>query len=94
VRAPSTKTLLSALGQLTPNDARLVRSIAGAAAYGEKLRKLIDTAVPATARYVRSMHGDPYRSQLWRNTVALHGMNEILGTHGVERALSSYRGGW
>jgi transposase len=84
VRAPSAKTLLSELRQLSPDDARLIRALAGAAADGDKLRKLIDARVPATAGYVRSMYSDPYRSQFWRNTVALHAMNEVLGTHGVE----------
>lgn len=84
MRAPSTKTLLSALPQLTPNEAKLIRSIAGATADSEKLRRLIDTNVPGTARYALSLHGDPYPRQFWRNTIALHAMNEILGTHGVE----------
>jgi hypothetical protein len=92
MRAPSAKTLLSEFKQLTPEDARLIRSIAGAADDGDELKALIDARVPATANYVRSLYSDPYRSRLWRNTVALHAMNEVLGTHGVE-GLGPPRGG-
>ena len=92
MRAPSAKTLLSEFKQLSAEDAKLIRSIAGAADDGEKLKELIDARVPATASYVRSLHSDPYRSRLWRNTVALHAMNELLGTYGVE-GLGPTRGG-
>jgi len=83
VRAPSAKVLLAEFPQLTSAEAGLIRGLAKTAVDGEKLKKLIELA-PLTARYVRSLHNDPYRSQLWRNTVTLHAMNEVLGTHGVE----------
>ena len=92
MKAPSAKTLLSKFKQLSAEDAKLIRAIAAASADGDDLKKLIDARVPATASYVRSMHSDPYRSKLWRTTVALHAMNEVLGTHGVE-GLGPPRGG-
>ena len=84
VRAPSTKALLSEFRNLSAEEAKLIRKLADATDDGERLKKLVDAHVPATSSYVRSMHSDPYRSRLWRTTVALHAMNEILGTHGVE----------
>ena len=92
MQAPSAKTLLSEFRQLSPEDAKLIRALAAATADGERLKKLVDTRVPATANYVRSLYSDPYRSRLWRNTVALHAMNELLGTAGVE-GLGPPRGG-
>lgn len=92
MRAPSAKTLLSEFKQLSAADAKLIRALASAADDSEQLKKLVDTHVPGTERYVRSMHSDPYRSQLWRTTVALHAMNEVLGTHGVEGLGPARRG--
>jgi hypothetical protein len=83
MRAPSVKTL-TANFRISPDEAKLIRKIAAAADDGEELNALIDARVPATSNYVRSMHSDPYRSRIWRTTVALHAMNDIMGTHGVE----------
>jgi hypothetical protein len=92
MRAPSAKTLLSEFKQLSAADAKLIRALASTADDGEQLKKLVDARVPATESYARSMHSDPYRSRLWRTTVALHAMNEVLGTYGVE-GLGPPRGG-
>lgn len=83
MRAPSVKTL-TANFRLSPDEAKLIRKIAAAADDGEELKTVVDARVPATSSYVRSLYSDPYRSRLWRTTVALHAMNEIMGTHGVE----------
>jgi len=92
MKAPSAKTLLSEFKQLSAEDAKLIRALAAAADDGDRLKKLVDERVPNTASYVRSLHSDPYRSRLWRNTVALHAMNAVLGTYGVE-GLGPPRGG-
>ena len=84
MQAPSTKTLLAEFRDLLPDDAKLIRKLAGAADDGDAIRKLVDARVPGTAKYVRTLHSDSYRSRLWRTTVALHAMNEVLGTYGVE----------
>lgn len=84
MRAPSAKTLLAEFRNLSAEETKLIRKLADAADDGEELKELVDARVPGTASYVRSMHSDPYRSRLWRTTVALHAINEILGTHGVE----------
>jgi len=83
MRAPSAKTLTSEF-KISADAAKLVRAFAAVADDGEKLKELVDKKAPATASYVRSMHSDPYRSRLWRTTVALHAMNEHFGTYGVE----------
>jgi hypothetical protein len=91
MRAPSVKTLTGNF-RLSADEAKLIRKLAAAADDGEKLKSAVDAHVPATESYVRSMHSDPYRSRLWRTTVALHAMNEVMGTHGVE-GLGPPRGG-
>ena len=83
MRAPSAKTLLSTF-RLPSEAAKLIRAFAAASDDGARLKELVDKWAPATANYVRSMHSDPYRAQLWRTTVALHAINEHLGTYGVE----------
>lgn len=87
MRAPSEKALLQAFRSLSPQDAKLIRALAravDAAGITDPLEELVDTRVPATSRYAHAMYSNPYRSTLWRVTVALHAMNEILGTYGVE----------
>jgi hypothetical protein len=84
MRSPSVKTLTEAFRDLSATDARLIKRIAKATDAPEALRKLIDERCPKTADYVRSMYSDPYNSHMWRVTVALHAVNGILGTHGVE----------
>jgi hypothetical protein len=83
MRAPSVKTL-TANFRISPDEAKLIRKIATTADDGEELKTLIDARVPATSSYVRSLFSNPYRSRIWRTTVALHAMNDIMGTHGVE----------
>ena len=83
MRAPSKKRLMQEL-DLDSEQANLVRSIAHAASPNGSLRKIIDNKCPDTAAYVRSMYSDPYHSCMWRRTVALHAIDRILGTCGVE----------
>ncbi len=61
-----------------------VRALAHAVDDPERLATLIEERHPETARYVRQMFNSPYRSQIWRVTVAMHAIDRILGTHGVE----------
>jgi hypothetical protein len=91
MKTPSSASLQKWL-KLSAEQAALIRSIGKAANDSEKLRSIINANVPETENYVRQMHSDPYRSQMWRVTVALHAMNEIAGTHGVE-ALGPNDGG-
>jgi hypothetical protein len=84
MRAPSVKALRSAFN-LSSRDANLIRRIARAAGSGAELERVIEMRGPeATRIYVRSLHSDPYGSQIWRVTVALHAINEIVGGYGVE----------
>jgi hypothetical protein len=83
MRVPSRQRLQSELG-LDLEQAKLVRALGHATDDGEVLEALVNASVPGTEQYVRSMRSDPYRSSMWRVTVALHAMNEVLGTHGVE----------
>lgn len=84
MKAPSEKKLRETF-DLDKSDARLIRAIAKAEddPTGEALREVIER-VPATQQYVRSLYSDPYRSGIWRVTVALHAINELVGGFGVE----------
>lgn len=84
MRAPSTKRLMEAF-DLTRNQARIIRDLAHAVDDGG-LADLVEgnPLLDATDSYVRSLYSDPYRSDCWRVTVALHGIDEIVGGFGVE----------
>lgn len=87
MRAPSEKKLLEAFRDLDKKDAKLIRKFAKAEddTTGDALRDLVESdAVPATNQYVRSLYSEPYRSGIWRVTVALHAINELVGGFGVE----------
>jgi len=87
MRAPGEKTLLDAF-RLSRQEAKLIRALAKAVdeadAEGDPLEELVSAYVPGTVKYVRSMYSDPYRSHMWRVTVALHAINEVVGGYGVE----------
>lgn len=83
MRAPSEKKLLEAFRDLTPKDAKLIRKFAKAVDDPEELEDLVEK-VPATEAYVRSLYSSPYRSGIWRVTVAMHAINELVGGYGVE----------
>jgi len=84
MRCPTAVRLVAAFRDLDEEGAKTIRRIARAAADGETLRKVIDSSCPDTAAYVRQMYSDPYGSRIWRTTVALHAIDRVLGTHGVE----------
>ncbi len=83
MRAPSEKKLVEAFRDLTPKNAKLIRAFARAEDDPEKLEELVEK-VPATDAYVRSLYSSPYNSGMWRVTVALHAINELVDGYGVE----------
>lgn len=83
MRVPSVEKLTVRLN-LTREQAKLVRALGHAVDDPEELAHLVEAHVPATAGYVRSMPSSPYDSHMWRVTVALDAMNNVLGTYGVE----------
>ena len=83
MRCPSSANLQSGLG-INLEQAKLVRALAKAADDGEVLAALVEGSCPETAAYVRGMHSSPYDSHMWRVTVALHAMDQVVGTYGVE----------
>lgn len=92
MRVPTVKSLTAAFRDLPPDYARLIRRIAHAADSGEELQRVIESKCPDTAAYVRQLQSSPYGSQIWRVTVALHAIDRLLGTNGVE-ALGPGRSG-
>lgn len=84
MRSPSVQALKAAFHELDTVNARLVKRFAKAADDSEELRRLVEKHSPETQEYVRSMHSDPYRSHMWRVTVALHAIQYLTGGFGVE----------
>ena len=83
MRMPSLKRLQDEL-KLTVIQASYIRAFGHATDNPSRLETLVRTYSPATLAYVQSMHSNPYISHMWRVTVALHAMDSIMGTDGVE----------
>jgi len=75
--------LIETFRDLSHHDAELICKLWAARDDEESLRTLVGF-VPQTETYVRSLYNDPYDSAKWRRTVALHALDVLLGTHGVE----------
>ncbi len=84
MRAPTVKRLLAAFPDLERASARLIRKLAKATDDRDALAALIEKHCPATHAYARSCFNDPFASRMWRVTMALHAIDTLLGTHGVE----------
>ncbi len=84
MRAPSVKKLTEAFRDLTPEDAKLIRKFAKVVDDRDELEELVDAKAPATAAYVRQMYHSPYDSGMWRTTVALHAIDQLMGGYGIE----------
>jgi len=83
MRAPSTRSLIETF-RLSKSDADLIRHLAKATDNPQDLEALIALRCPKTESYVRKLYSSPYHSHMWRVTVALHAMDVILDTNGVE----------
>ena len=83
MKCPSAADLIKNL-KIDAAVAKLIRQIAKAAEDPDKLRRIIDARCPKTAAYVRGMYNDPYDSDMWCVTVALHAINDLAGGYGVE----------
>jgi hypothetical protein len=84
MRAPPASKLEKAF-RLTRKEANLVRRFAKAVDDRDKLEALVDSGVvPSTEAYVRQMYNSPYNSFMWRVTVALHAIDNIVDGYGVE----------
>lgn len=86
MRAPSAARLMEAFKDLTRENANLIRKLAHAADDPVRFSSLIhgNAVLSATAAYARSCYGDPFDSGMWRRTMALHAIDRLLGTYGVE----------
>ncbi len=85
--APTIPRLLAAFPRtLDRQGALIIRALAERVDDPARLSAVIgnNVACKATADYIRTMHSDPFTSRMWRRTVALHAMDAVLGTHGVE----------
>lgn len=83
MRAPSIKRLRETF-KLEHHEAVLIRALAHQVDNRDKLEHLIETHCPETYAYARSCYNDPFQGGMWRRTVALHAIDRILGTCGVE----------
>ncbi len=84
MRCPSATTLVATFRDLDRKGALLIRRLAKAVHDPSALARLIERECPETHAYARSCYSDPYASGMWRRTMALHAIDRVLGTHGVE----------
>ncbi len=92
MRAPGVNRLLESFRDLTREEAIRIRLLAAETDKPFELEEHIfncrkkngQDCLVKTARYVRSMYSNPFSSHMWRVTVVLHAIDEILGTYGVE----------
>ena len=85
MRSPSVQALVKAFPKdLDRKSAGLIKRLAKADDSAVHLEALIINNCPETDKYARSLYRDGYASQMWRITLALHAMDEVMGTHGVE----------
>jgi hypothetical protein len=92
MRSPSLARLVETF-RITTEQARLIKRLASAtdtypirdeSDRQRTLAYIVEHECPGTHGYLASLHSDPYYSHTWRVTVALHAMDGVLGTHGVE----------
>jgi hypothetical protein len=83
---PSAAKLSAAFPHLDAYRVTLIRALAHGVDDPIRLSGLIgcNEVLKATDAYARSCYGDPYDSGMWRRTIALHAIDRILGTCGVE----------
>lgn len=84
MRCPSATRLVEAFRDLDRKQADLIRRIAHATDDRHALASLIERECPDTHAYARWCYNDPFDSQIWRVTMAMHAIDRVLGTHGVE----------
>lgn len=92
MRVPSATRLVETFRDLDRKGANLIRRLAHATDDGARLASIIERECPETHRYARSCYNDPFHSKIWRVTMALHAIDRLLGTYGVE-ALGPGRSG-
>lgn len=83
MRCPTIPTLMKHF-PLTRAEAAKIRKLAKLADDGDKLAEFIEAECPETQAYVRQCYNDPFDSHTWRVTMALHAIDRVLGTLGVE----------
>ncbi len=84
ITCPSAKSLTAAFRDLSSKDANAIRKLCKVADDDPDLEELIDEKHPKTEAYVQQMHSSPYNSRMWRRTVVLHAINNLVDGHGVE----------
>lgn len=83
ITCPAAKSLEADLS-ISREDANKIRKLCKLADSPDELAEFIEKSFPKTEAYVRRLHSNPYNNKMWRRTVALHAMDELLDTHGVE----------
>lgn len=82
MKSPSQKELEKTF-DLSSGDAKLIKELAKNVDDRDELEELVER-VPGTEAYVRQMYSSPYDSAMWRRTVMLHAVDQLVGGFGVE----------
>lgn len=83
MRSPSVKRLIETFN-ITRPQAKLIKELCKAVSSEAVLQDLIERRCPATHAYAKSCYNSPFHSRMWRTTLVLHAVDDIIGTYGVE----------
>lgn len=84
IRAPNLKDLIETFHDLNDESISLIVQLCLFADDPKQLSFLIEEKCPGTWGYARACYGNPFNSAMWRRTLILDALDDILGTHGVE----------
>ena len=87
---PSAARLVGSIDRLSLKDANAIRKLCKTVDDPEALQSLIENHHPKTESYVQRLHSSPYGSDMWRRTVVLHAINELVQGYGVESLGGKY----
>jgi len=87
---PSAARLVGSIDRLSLKDANAIRKLCKTVDDPEALQSLIENHHPKTESYVQRLHSSPYGSDMWRRTVVLHAVNELVQGYGVESLGGKY----
>ena len=76
--------LMESFRDLSWWKAQVIKRLCALADKPEELENFIDSYCPGTSAYARQCYTSPYNTKMWRRTMVLHAVNDLIDGHGVE----------